>query len=113
MKDTTAMVEKLLAEPGKLSMVAAGVLLGEGQGGAPIHPTTVTRWCLKGVKVPTGRLTLEYIRAGGKLLTTRAAIVRFLAAQTATADSITAPRTTSERRRAVDTAAAELEAMGV
>ncbi len=100
MNDSTAMVERLLGEGAKLSMVAAGVRLGEGQGGTPIHASTVSRWCLKGVKLPSGRrLSLEFVRAGGKLLTTRAAIVRFLAAQTATPDAGPTPRTPAERRR--------------
>ncbi|QJW92934.1 DUF1580 domain-containing protein [Frigoriglobus tundricola] len=112
--NATAMVERLLGEDGKLSMVAAGALLGEGQGGAPIHPATVTRWCLKGVKVAGGRrLQLEHIRAGGKLITTRAAIVRFLAAQTSTPDGTAVPRTPAERRRSTDAAVAELEKLGV
>jgi hypothetical protein len=106
--DATAMIERLPNEPEKLGMAAAGVLLGEGCGGAPIHATTVTRWCLKGVKVQGGRrVKLEYIRAGGKLITTRPAVVRFLAAQTET------PRTPTQRRKAAEAAAAELEAMGV
>ena len=116
MNDATAMVERLLGEGPKLSMVAAGVLLGEGQGGAAIHPSTVSRWCLKGVRLPSGRrLALEHLRAGGKLLTTRPAIVRFLSAQTATPDTGAgpAPRTPAARRRATDAAVAELEALGV
>lgn len=111
---TEAMVERLLSEPDKLGMSAAGVLLGESSGGAPIHATTVTRWCLRGVKLLDGqRLHLEHIRAGGKLITTRAAIVRFLAAQTVTPNAAVPTRTSTERRRADERAAAELEAMGI
>ncbi|VTR92156.1 : DUF1580 [Gemmata massiliana] len=113
MTDSTTMVERLLGENGKLSMVAAGVLLGEGQGGSPIHPTTVTRWCLKGVRVNGAKLKLEHLRAGGKLLTTRAAIVRFLAAQTDAPEPVSAPRTPTQRRRAAEHAEAELEKLGV
>ena len=116
MSDATAMIERLLGEGAKVSMAAAGALLGEGQGGTAIHPSTVARWCLKGVKLPSGRrLALEHLRAGGKILTTRAAIVRFLAGQTATPDANAGPgpRTPAARRRATDAAAAELEAMGV
>ena len=114
MMNTETMVERLLGEPDKMGMYAAGVMLGESNGGAPIHATTVTRWCLRGVKLSGGRrVHLEHIRAGGKLITTRAAIVRFLAAQTETPEPACTLRTVTERRRAADAAAAELEAMGV
>lgn len=110
---TQAMVARLLDEPDRLSMPEAARWVGSTQGGPPIHPATVTRWCVKGVKLPDGRrVRLEHVRVGGKLVTTKGALVRFFAAQTATVSDVAHPHTPSDRRRAADRAAAELEAMG-
>ncbi len=62
MTDTHAMIERLLGED-KLGMAAAGKLIGDGSAGPPVHPSTVARWCLKGVRRPGGLLRLEYFRA--------------------------------------------------
>jgi hypothetical protein len=46
-----------------------------------IHKSTVIRWCLKGTRVPDGRVVkLEHIRAGNKLLTSWEAVGRYVAA---------------------------------
>jgi hypothetical protein len=112
--NTQTMVERLLAEGDKLGMAAAGVLLGANQGGPPIHTATVTRWCLRGVKLTNGqRVNLEHVRCGGKILTTRQAIIRFLTAQTQRPDEVDAPRTATERNRAADKATKELASMGI
>jgi hypothetical protein len=108
------MVERLLAEGDKLGMSKAGELLGQNQGGAPVHATTVTRWCLKGARLPNGqRVKLEHFRCGNRLLTTKPAIIRFLAAQTEMPSDLLTPRTPTERNRAADRAAIELEQLGI
>ena len=114
MNDVQGLVEKLLGED-KLTMPAAGRLVGDRQGGPPVHASTITRWALKGVKVGGRVVRLEYLRAGGKILTTRQAMVRFLAAQieVEVADVAPAPRTPTQRKRAADAAGEELARMGI
>lgn len=111
--DTLTTVERLLTED-KIGLAAAGVLAG-GTGGRPIRPTTVARWCIRGIRVMSvGVVRLEHFRAGGKLLTSRRAVARFLAAQSGNAGNDPIPvRSPAERNRASDRAAAELEAFGV
>jgi hypothetical protein len=100
------LVDRLLGED-RIGTAAAGRLVGADQ-------ATITRWCQQGVRLPDGsRLKLEYLRVGGRLLTSRQAITRFLAAQQPLgADQTPAPRTPAQHERAADRAAAALEAMG-
>jgi hypothetical protein len=52
-----------------------------GTDDTPIHFTTVYRFMSYGRRTPSGqRVTLEYIRVGGKLMTSVEAIERFVAA---------------------------------
>jgi hypothetical protein len=114
MSSAHEMVERLLAEGDRVGLQAAGVIVGESNGGAAAHPTTISRWCLRGIKLTDGRVVrLEHYRCGGRIITTRAAIVRFLAAQTEAPNDTPTPRTPTERRRAAARASAELEALGV
>jgi len=114
MSDTKTMVERLLAEGNKLGMTEAGKLIAERTGGTPIHSTTMTRWCLKGARLPGGqRIRLEHFRCGPRLFTTREAIVRFLTHQTEPTGEPINPRTPTERNRAADNAERELSQIGV
>src|SRR5262245_14006607 len=96
-------------------MNAAAKLFGTFKGGRPVHPSTVSRWASAGVVVAGGtRLRLEAVRLAGRLVTSRAAVVRFVQAQQ---DSPSAPeppatRSLAERHRAARAAAAELGRMG-
>lgn len=108
-------VQQILDE-GPLGMAAAAALLGSFRGGRPCHPSTVVRWCLHGIKLSDGRfLKLEYIRMTDRLVTSKPALLRFLAAQQDNAVSETAaqPRTPAQRKRAADAAAEELAELGV
>jgi hypothetical protein len=108
------MVERLLDEGKKLGMSEAGAFIAERTGGTPIHATTVTRWCLKGARLPSGlRIRLEHFRCGPRLFTTREAIVRFIKAQTEPTGEPINPRTPTERNRATDQAEKELDILGV
>ncbi len=71
-----------------------------------------TLWCLAGVKLRDRHtLRLEHYRPAGRLMTSRAALVRFLAAQQQPFDTPDyQPRSPAERRRAADR---ELEGLGV
>ena len=87
-----------------------------GRGGASCSLGCVLRWVLKGVKSPSGELVrLEAIRLGGRWLTSREAVQRFAERLTPNLSSEPAPtpRTPSQRRRADETAARELEHMGI
>jgi hypothetical protein len=70
------LVERLIAE-NLISMKEAAKLYGPKG-----HKSTPTRHHLRGVKLNDGTTCrLEAIRVGGKLLTSRAAVLRFFAAQ--------------------------------
>lgn len=60
----------------------AGKLLPAGRGEGRMTPSGVYRYCVKGVKTDNGRVVkLECAPLGGRLLTSPAAVGRFLAAQ--------------------------------
>jgi len=111
----SSLIERIISE-GSIGMSETARLLGSFRGGRPTHPSTPTRWCMDGVKLPDGStLRLEHFRQAGRLMTSRAAVLRFLAAQqdNAVAESAAQPRTPAQRKRAADAAETELEAMGV
>jgi hypothetical protein len=119
--DVSEAVPQLLAEiqAGEgLSLSAAGRLFPGHRGGKSVDPSTVFRWVTKGTRTPGGRpVKLEAVRVGGRWLTSRGAVTRFVAALTAASDptpSSTAPasRSPAVRRRAAEKAAAALKAMG-
>jgi hypothetical protein len=107
-------IERLISE-GPIGMAETGRMLGSFRGGRPCHSSTPARWCLSGVKLADGRtLRLEHYRTAGRLMTSRAALIRFLAAQQVPVDvPDVAPRSPAERRRAVNAAAEELKRLGV
>ncbi len=79
--------------------------------GKRLHPSTLWRWCFKGSQ----GVELEYIRLGSRILTTEAALHRFMQARTEADSQPRAEprrRTTAQRRRAVDAACAELKERG-
>ena len=109
------MTPDLLTEtPVTLSAVARTI--PGARGATRISPTTVWRWCVKGTNTPDGRLVkLEYYRVGARVMTTAEAVRRYITALTLTpTDAPTQPaaRTPSERQRASEKAAKELERMG-
>src|SRR5229473_3410516 len=76
--------------------------------GKPLHPSTVLRWILDGVKTADGRrVKLEACRCGGRWVTSAAAFQRFVEAQTPLLEANPAPRTptTTERARRDERAA--------
>ena len=115
MADSISQLIERLIQEGPIGMTQVGRLLGTFRGGKPCHPSTPTRWCLSGVRLPGGRiLRLEHYRTAGRLMTSKAALIRFLAAQQQPVDvPDVAPRSPAERRRAAETAAEQLEALGV
>ena len=114
MNEAEGMVNRILSEE-KISTSLAGQIVGANTGGSPIHKSTIVRWCLKGVKLSDGRrVYLDHIRAVGRIVTSREALVRFLAEQSALPTSDTpAIRTPTQRSKASERAAKELEALGI
>src|SRR5262249_34736572 len=110
-----AHVEKLTSE-GLIGVAEASRFMGVYRSGRPGDPTTRTRWCLDGIKLPDGtRLRLDHIRVSDRVMTTKAALLRFLAAQQdpASIGSAARPRSPAERSRAHAKADAALTAAGV
>jgi hypothetical protein len=105
-----------LIEEGSIGLSQAARLVGTFREGKPTHPGTVGRWILKGIVLPDGRrLKLEGYRLNGRLCTTKAAIIRFIAAQqnpTPPSDSQPIPRSPAARTRAHANAAKQLDALG-
>ena len=114
---TTQLVETIIAE-GPIGMGPAARLLGTFQGGRACHPGTVTRWAVAGIRHSGAVLKLEAVRVGGRLVTSRAAVVRFLAAQQGDVKVATlvsespSLRSPSIRQASSERAAAQLEAQG-
>jgi hypothetical protein len=86
------------------------------EAGSGIHSATLHRWIMKGVKVPSGkRIRLEAARLGGKWVSTRAALRRFILAQNPDLpDGQPRPiRSAGKRRRASERAAEQLSKIGI
>jgi hypothetical protein len=102
-----------------LSLSAAGRLFPAHRGNGTVDPSTVWRWARKGSKAPDGRLVrLEVCRVGGRWLTSRSALARFISALSAAAGSASnqptppAARTPTTRRKSSEHATRELERRG-
>lgn len=102
-----------------LSPAAAGRLFPGHRGGKSVDPSTVFRWITGGTAAPDGRrVKLEAVRVGGRWITSRGAVARFVAALTAAADPAApnpgAPvtRTPADRSHATAKAIDALKKMG-
>lgn len=99
-----------------LSLSAAGRLFPGHRGGIAVDPSTVHRWLTRGSRAADGRVVrLEAVRVGGRWLTSRGAVGRFVEALTAAAPPVTAPpapRTATARRRHIDASVTKLESKG-
>src|SRR5579883_403932 len=92
-----------------LSLAEAVKLLPAGRGGRRVHFSTVLRWVLDGAKGPDGtRVRLEGVRLGGRWLTSRQALQRFVEKLTPAAPEHPAPRTAGQCTRAAARAGAAL-----
>ena len=110
-------VNRILQED-PIGLSAAARLFGSFRAGRPTSPSTVFRWCIQGTKLPDGtRVHLEHIRLSSRIMTSRAARVRFLAAQQTDSDSVEppvkrTPRSETARSKASAAAGKRLEQMG-
>jgi hypothetical protein len=91
-----------------LYLSQAARLLPRHRQNRPVHPTTLSRWAHQGVRLPDGTvIRLEAVRCAGRLVTTAAALKRFLASQSPAAlpqpHALRSPgRRCNEQRRAAE-----------
>ncbi|QJW95617.1 DUF1580 domain-containing protein [Frigoriglobus tundricola] len=99
-----------------LALSAAGRLFPAHRGEGTVGPSTVFRWVTKGARSNSGQpVKLEAVRVGGRWLTSRAAVARFVHALTdaaAPAPAAPAPRTPTARQKASERAGRELAKRG-
>ena len=100
-----------------LSLSAAGRIFPAHRGEGTTDPSTIFRWVTSGSRAADGRLVkLEAVRVGGRWLTSRGAVARFVQALTAAAAPETTSgqptRTPTVRRKSSERAAAELKRRG-
>jgi len=107
-------IDRILGE-NPIGMSECARLLGTFRGGRPCHPSTPVRWCTRGVKLVDGSvLRLEHIRMGDRLMTSRPALLRFLAAQQQPSDvPVAQPRTPAQQKRDAENADRKLDALGI
>jgi hypothetical protein len=97
-----------------ISLSQAALKFPGHRGAERLHPATLTRWILAGVKAPDGtRVRLEAVRAGHRWLTSEPSLARFVAALTPPTDtagdtSSPAARSPVKQQRAAVRAGAEL-----
>lgn len=96
------------------SLSAVGRQFPAHRGGGTVDPSTVFRWVKSGSRAADGRIVrLEACRVGGRWITTRSAVARFIAALSAPtrpSDPNPVPRSPAARSRAAAAATAELDA---
>jgi hypothetical protein len=81
----------------------------------PVNPSTIFRWIMSGVRLADGmRLRLEARRVGGRWLTSRQAIQRFIDEQTPRFDDDRSePDTSRQREKTAERAGIELGKLGI
>lgn len=91
-----------------LSLSAAGRLFPGHRANGTVDPSTVFRWLTKGMRTADGLVVkLEAVRVGGRWLTSRGAVSRFVATLTAAADPTSAATTPTPRAPAARNRASE------
>jgi hypothetical protein len=95
-----------------ISLAAACTIIPPAKGAERTHLSTPLRWIKRGVRSPTTgeRVRLEACRLGGRWMTSRPAVERFIDRLTPSADVAppSAVRSTGKRRRASEKAARDL-----
>jgi len=96
-----------------ISLSQAAARFPGHRGAERLHPATLTRWILRGVRAVDGRrVKLEATRFGCRWLTSEAELQRFADALAAPAADAPLVRTPTDRQAASTRADAELRAMG-
>jgi hypothetical protein len=98
-----------------LSLRQAAALFPINRNGRPVSVSCIFRWIAQGVRGPDGGvLRLEALRAGGRWITSREAVQRFVEAQTPRlSDAPPLPPSAAERSRHAARVAAQLDAIGI
>jgi len=101
-----------------LSLAEAARLVPAFRPGKPTHTSTVWRWSAKGVRLHDGTIVkLETCRIGGRQMTSRAALARFIAAQTPPAETdsrpMPVPASPAKRNRMATRASKALDEIGI
>jgi Tfp pilus assembly protein FimT len=105
-------MSELLAET-ILSLGEAARQFPGSRGAKRVCPSTVWRWCSKGTRRQDGQIVrLEHFRLGGRVMTTREAVARFVTALTDTPHTAPSVRTPAARAAASRRAEEELKANG-
>jgi hypothetical protein len=98
-----------------LGLAEVGAMFPGARGNVAINPATVYRWTVKGSKARNGeRILLQSVRVGSRIVTTTAAVERFVSALSS-ADPNTKVdfRSPTRRWKASEKAAAELRQLGL
>jgi len=102
---------------GPVPLAAATKLIPPGRSGKATAISTLVRWITTGAKDLHGqRVRLEAVRVGDRWMTSRPALERFIERLTPRfedSEPAPAPRTMTQRQRAAERAAKELEAAGI
>ena len=112
LSDPTSQVLAEIQAGGGLSLSAVGRQFPAHRGEGTVNPSTVFRWAMSGAKAADGRrVKLEVARVGGRWLTSKAAVGRFVAALSSTGqdEANTPSRTPAARQKASEEAGAELD----
>jgi hypothetical protein len=105
-----SMFEEIANGQGLSFSQAARVVPGRGKSGC--HPSCIWRWATDGIRLRDGsRLKLESVRLGGRYVTSRGAIKRFLSACN-DAETVNTSEATETKQTRAAKASAKLEAMG-
>jgi hypothetical protein len=103
-----------LANESLMSLSQAAATLPAGRQGKRVHPGTVLRWILRGVRTPAGTVQLEGVRLGGRWLTSREALQRFADRQTPDCSPpAPVPQRSGARRRHLERVEEELTRLGI
>ena len=114
-RESAGLVDQIMSE-GPLGMSAIARLCRSFRGGVSTHPSTPPRWHTKGVVLADGRVgRLEAVRVNGRLISSRAALLRFIEAQQGPSPTAASPPTVSPtaRKQAAAAASAELDRLGI
>jgi hypothetical protein len=110
---STIITEILGGDALTLSAAARKLVPHRGKG---VAPSTIWRWHRQGVRTPDGRrVHLELARVGNKWLTSAAALARFIVISTPAipSETVNATPTPTQRAKAAERAARELDKNGI
>lgn len=109
-------VSRILTE-GPQGLAALAAAIPSHRRDSHLTPQALWRWAVRGIRLADGRVVrLETVRVAGRYLSSRAAVERFVRAQSEPTDPTPLPaasRSPARRQRASDRAAEQLDAAGI